>query len=62
MEETISCTMCGEPTTYLGTKLCNNCWELSSRISTFIEKNPEGARIWLNQQIVIAGHKISKEK
>lgn len=30
--ETIPCTLCDKPTTMLGTKLCDNCWELSRRI------------------------------
>ncbi len=30
--ETIPCTICGEPTVYFGTKLCDRCWELERRI------------------------------
>lgn len=29
---TIPCKYCGEPTVMLGTRQCNNCWEVSSRI------------------------------
>ena len=36
----VPCTICEEPTPYLGTKLCNRCWELKSRI----EMDPEIAR------------------
>jgi len=31
-EETVPCTWCGKPTTMLGTKLCDRCWELETRI------------------------------
>lgn len=30
--ETIPCRICGEKTPMLGTKLCDRCWELESRI------------------------------
>lgn len=29
---TTPCTICKKPTPMLGTKLCDRCWELSSRI------------------------------
>lgn len=31
-DETTPCTICGRETPMLGTKLCDRCWELSSRI------------------------------
>jgi hypothetical protein len=37
---TVPCTDCGTPTTMLGTKLCDGCWELRRRV----ESNPEMAR------------------
>ena len=30
--DTVPCTYCKEPTYMLGTKLCDRCWELSTRI------------------------------
>lgn len=39
-QETTACKYCGKPTLMLGTKLCDGCWELESRI----EANPELAR------------------
>lgn len=30
--QTVPCHYCRTPTTMLGTKLCNRCWELRSRI------------------------------
>jgi NMD protein affecting ribosome stability and mRNA decay len=41
---TVPCKLCGEPTTMLGTKLCDNCWELEHRI----QSSPKIARIILN--------------
>jgi len=35
--EYIPCQVCGEPTTMRGTKLCNNCWEVMSRLSPFLQ-------------------------
>jgi NMD protein affecting ribosome stability and mRNA decay len=43
--EMIPCTICGKPTPMLGTKLCNRCWELRSRILA----DPELARKIINE-------------
>lgn len=37
---TIPCRICGQPTLMLGTKLCDRCWELETRI----KHDPEIAR------------------
>lgn len=29
--DTVPCKFCGNPTGYLATKLCQNCWEVSHR-------------------------------
>ena len=34
---TVPCEVCGKPTPYLGTKRCNNCWEVEKRLETFLE-------------------------
>lgn len=31
-DEKIPCRLCKKPTSFLGTKLCNRCWELETRI------------------------------
>lgn len=31
------CRMCGDPTPMLGTKLCNGCWEVESRLRSFLQ-------------------------
>lgn len=31
-EDTVPCGLCGRPTRMLGTKRCDRCWELESRI------------------------------
>lgn len=36
----VPCRVCGEPTRMLGTKLCDRCWELTTRIRS----DPELAR------------------
>jgi len=45
MEEITLCTLCEKPTPMLSTKLCNSCWELSSKI----ENNPILAKKILTQ-------------
>lgn len=32
MSEKVPCTFCEQPTLMLGTKMCDNCWELRSRL------------------------------
>ena len=32
-KETVPCRLCGVDTPMIGTRLCNRCWELESRIS-----------------------------
>lgn len=39
-QETTECTLCNQETPMIGTKLCDRCWELKSRI----EADPELAR------------------
>jgi hypothetical protein len=34
--DTISCETCGQPTPMLGTKRCNNCWEVERRLGTYM--------------------------
>jgi len=31
-KETVPCTICGDPTWMLGTKLCDACWEFDHRV------------------------------
>ncbi|MCK5606656.1 hypothetical protein KAR91_32440 [Candidatus Pacearchaeota archaeon] len=33
----IPCKMCGDPTGMKGTRLCNNCWEVTSRLDDFLQ-------------------------
>ena len=44
-DEEIPCRLCEEPTPMLGTKLCDRCWELETRI----HMNPEIATRILNK-------------
>ena len=34
--EWIPCKTCGNPTTFLGTKLCNGCWEVQVRLTSYL--------------------------
>jgi hypothetical protein len=36
-QELIKCRLCGGNTTMLGTKLCDRCWELETRIQSDME-------------------------
>jgi len=44
-ETTVQCRICGKWTPMTGTKLCDRCWELETRI----ERDPELARKILEQ-------------
>lgn len=34
----VPCETCGEPTTYTGTKRCNGCWEVESRLADYVRR------------------------
>lgn len=36
-EQTVPCARCKTPTPMLGTKLCNNCWEITRRAPDYWE-------------------------
>ncbi|MHC4297999.1 MAG: hypothetical protein ACYS7Y_11910 [Planctomycetota bacterium] len=40
-EPTIPCEICGTPTPMWGTKRCNGCWEVETRLAAYL-KNPKG--------------------
>lgn len=44
-DKTVNCLLCGGKTTKIGTKLCDRCWELKTRI----EANPIVARLVLRK-------------
>lgn len=37
-QEIVSCRICGDDTTYSGTRLCNGCYEVDGRMPSFIKK------------------------
>jgi hypothetical protein len=37
IRDTIPCRICGNPTTFNGTELCDNCWEVTRRLSDFVQ-------------------------
>jgi len=42
-QPTCPCETCGEPTTYTGTKRCNNCWEVEGRLDEYASE-PNGRK------------------
>lgn len=37
VEKAIKCKWCGKETTSIGTKMCDSCWELETRINNDLE-------------------------
>jgi hypothetical protein len=48
--KTTHCEICGELTHMLGTKLCDNCWELQNRL--MYAMGSEKVRVWLVERIM----------
>lgn len=36
-QETVPCKFCNTPTDMVGTKLCDPCWEVDSRLRRFLQ-------------------------
>ena len=51
LREIILCKMCGDDTTMLSTKLCNNCWELDEGWRWLIQQDKSKAREWLQERM-----------
>ncbi len=43
-EPTVFCETCGKDTILLSTKRCNNCWEVESRLDTFL-RSPKAVEL-----------------
>lgn len=43
-EKTVPCETCGEPTTKTGTKRCDWCWEVESRLDGYLTRGKANAR------------------
>ena len=60
----IPCKTCGDPTPMLGTKLCDGCWEVESRLPSYM-KSKKGRQFvveTLNQELKrILEHEYQKE-
>lgn len=48
--KTTKCTICGELTHMLGTKLCDNCWEIQHRLTYAL--GSEKVRAWLLRRML----------
>lgn len=51
--ETVPCRTCAQPTTMLGTKQCNNCWEVECRLRDYAKS--EGGKVALLRALNDAG-------
>lgn len=50
VDETIPCEICGDSTTYTGTRRCNSCWEME-RGFELLRRKPDKARRWLTDKL-----------
>lgn len=51
LKETVPCKICFQQTHMLGTELCDNCWELETRIARLIKTNQDQAIDWLFEKL-----------
>jgi len=54
--ETIPCKTCGKPTPMLGTKLCDPCWEVETRLPGYL--NNENAIQFVSAALYKVGRKL----
>lgn len=45
--ETVPCGTCGEPTTYTGTKQCNDCHEVETRLRGYLKRGKRKSRAFV---------------
>ncbi len=57
-ENEVTCKICGEPTLYTETKLCSECWEMSTGFESLLRRKPEAAKDWLENQINELGYAL----
>ena len=55
--ETVPCGTCGEPTSMLGTKRCDGCWEVEARLAGYLRVGGIVAALTLRRAIEEAGFK-----
>jgi hypothetical protein len=48
------CATCGTPTDAGGSRTCGECWEVESRLPTYLRRGGERARIQIAHQIALA--------
>lgn len=48
VEKIVPCEICSKPTTFVGTKRCDNCWEVEHRLTEYL-KNPKGLEFVVTQ-------------
>jgi hypothetical protein len=50
-EKKTPCKICGTPTVMIGTRLCDNCWELEKSMSNLIKTDKTKAEKWIKKQL-----------
>lgn len=54
--ETVPCELCGKPTRMLGTKRCDGCWELETRIGGDVSMTLKIFKLNHNMKILLVEH------
>jgi hypothetical protein len=54
---TVPCDTCGEPTTFTGTKRCNNCWEVERRIQDYA-RSAKGKKFLLHTLVALDAQEL----
>jgi hypothetical protein len=50
-QTTVPCKTCGKPTAMTGTKLCDGCWEVESRLESYVRNGGDNAKAILERAI-----------
>ena len=58
--KTVPCKRCGKPTSYLGTKLCNGCWEVESRLDDYLRS--EKGRQYVHGKLCDLRYKVIEKE
>lgn len=50
--KTVPCETCGESTDYTGTKRCQACWEVESRLGGYLVRGAKNARKFILEALL----------
>ncbi len=51
-ETTVPCSTCEQPTTFTGTKKCNDCWEVERRLDGYLRRGEAKARLFVEKTLL----------